>query len=95
MDVIVMTMRLGFTVTKPTEGARMNPLQIAHIDVPATVIEVLPSMGLAWLRDAEMREWAVTKSTPGVEWAQLAPGSRVCLHVCSVDGKEFPCGCHT
>lgn len=72
----------------------MNQAQPTHLDVQATVIEVLPSMGLAWLRDADMREWAVTKSMPGVNLSQLALGKTVCLHVRSVDGKQFPCGCH-
>ncbi len=67
--------------------------QAQTLDVQATVIEVLPAMGLAWLRDAEMREWAVTKSTPGVDLATLAPGSAVCLHVLSLDGKQVPSAC--
>lgn len=72
----------------------MNQASSVHLDVQATVIEVLPAMGLAWLRDADMREWAVTKSTPGVELADLAPGKTVCLHVHTLDGKQYPCGCH-
>lgn len=67
--------------------------QAQSLDVQATVIEVLPAMGLAWLRDAEMREWAVTKSTPGVDLATLVPGREVCLHVLSLDGRQVPCGC--
>lgn len=67
--------------------------QAQSLDVQATVIEVLPAMGLAWLRDAEMREWAVTKSTPGVDLAQWEPGRSVCLHVLSLDGKQVPCAC--
>ena len=51
-------------------------------------------MGLAWLRDGDMREWAVTKSTPGVDLGALTLGKTVCLHVRSVDGKQLPCGCH-
>ncbi len=72
----------------------MNQTPPTRLDVQATVIEVLPSMGLAWLRDADMREWAVTKSTPGVDLGALTPGKTVCLHVHTVDGKQFPCGCH-
>lgn len=75
------------------EEPSMNQALSANLDVHATVIEVLPSMGLAWLRDADMREWAVTKSTPGVDLGTLEPGKSVCLHVHSVDGKQFPCGC--
>lgn len=72
----------------------MNQAQSVTRDVQATVIEVLPSMGLAWLRDGDMREWAVTKSTPGVDLGALTLGKTVCLHVRSVDGKQFPCACH-
>ena len=72
----------------------MNQAHPISLDVLATVIEILPSMGLAWLRDADMREWAVTKSTPGVDLDTLALGKTVCLHVRSVDGKQFPWGCH-
>ena len=72
----------------------MNQAQPVTLDVQATVIEVLPSMGLAWLRDGDMREWAVTKSTPGVDLGALTLGKTVCLHVRSGDGKQRPCGCH-
>lgn len=63
-------------------------------DVHATVIEVLPSLGLAWLQDDEHREWAITRSTPGVDLAQLQPGSKVCLCVQAIDGRLLPCSCH-
>lgn len=73
----------------------MNQAHPTSLDVQATVIEILPSMGLAWLRDADMREWAVTKSTPGVDLGALALGKTVCLHVRSVNGRQFPCSCHS
>ena len=50
-------------------------------------------MGLAWVRDADMREWAVTKSMPGVDLDKLVQGMTVRLHVRYVDGKQLPCGC--
>ena len=61
--------------------------------VDATVIEVLPSMGLAWVLDDEMREWALTRSMPGVRLEGLPPGAKVCLHVETLDGKSYPCAC--
>lgn len=66
----------------------------ASARVDATVIEVLPSMGLAWVLDDEMREWALTRSMPGVRLESLAPGAKVCLHVKTLDGKPYPCGCN-
>ncbi len=62
--------------------------------VDATVIEVLPSMGLAWVLDDEMREWALTRSMPGVQLESPALGAKVCLHVTTLDGKPYPCGCN-
>jgi len=58
-------------------------------DVMATVIEVLPGFGLAWLRDEASREWAVTRSTMGIAFDTLTQGARVQLHVVSVDGCQF------
>jgi hypothetical protein len=66
----------------------------ASARVDATVIEVLPSMGLAWVLDDEMREWALTRSMPGVQLENLEPGAKVCLHVKTLDGKPYPCGCN-
>lgn len=72
----------------------MSPAQQTdNVHVKATVIEILPSMGLAWLRDGDMREWAVTKSTPGLDLGKLKLGNTVCLHVHTVDGKQLPCRC--
>lgn len=71
----------------------MSPAQPATVHVNATVIEVLPSMGLAWLRDGDMRERAVTKSTPGLNLGELELGKTVCLHLNNVDGKLLPCRC--
>ncbi len=71
----------------------MSHAQSANDQLQATVIEVLPAMGLAWLRDGDMREWAVTKSTPGLDLGQLELGKTVCLHVHIVAGKRLPCRC--
>lgn len=62
--------------------------------VDATVIEVLPSLGLAWVLDDNMREWALTRSMPGVHMDSLAPGAKVCLHVATLNGKPYPFGCN-
>jgi hypothetical protein len=55
-------------------------------EVMATVTEVWPAMGLVWLEDGN-RQWAVSRSTPGVDLAQLQPGARVALAVKEVDGR--------
>lgn len=45
------------------------------------------------LRDGDMREWAVTKSTPGLNLGELELGKTVCLHLNNVGGKLLPCRC--
>lgn len=67
--------------------------QTNNVHVKATVIEVLPTLGLAWVRDGDMREWAVTKSTPGLDLGKLERGKTVCLHLHTVDGRQLPNGC--
>lgn len=47
--------------------------------VAATVTEVLPALGLAYLDGDDDRAWTVTKSTPGVGLHELQPGKRVAL----------------
>lgn len=59
----------------------MQPINIATISVEATVLQVLPLMGLAYLADDDHREWAVTKSTPGGGLESLRPGQRRTLEV--------------
>lgn len=49
--------------------------------VRAIVEEVLPSTGLAFLRDENAVDWTLTRSTPGVDLASLRPGQRVDLTV--------------
>ena len=51
--------------------------------VHATVQQVLPSFGVAYLSDDQAQEWAVTRSTTGdgASLAALAPGQRVQLMV--------------
>jgi hypothetical protein len=58
-----------------TEQRGQSPL------VNATVVEVLPGLGLAYLEGDDQRTWAVTKSTRGSGLHQLAPGRRVSLTV--------------
>jgi hypothetical protein len=65
----------------------------ATSEVLATVTEVWPAMGLVWLDDGE-REWAVSRSTPGVHLDQLTPGARVALRVQEFHGKLVPQGLH-
>ncbi|EGJ11803.1 MULTISPECIES: hypothetical protein [Rubrivivax] len=49
--------------------------------VRAVVREILPRTGLAYLDGDDQREWTVTKSTPGADFAHLHPGDRVELCV--------------
>ncbi len=53
----------------------------------ATVIEVLPITGLAYLEGDDHRSWAVTKSTAGGDLNQLKPGKRV--HLTIAHGHSF------
>ncbi|MGC4079804.1 MAG: hypothetical protein QM702_22705 [Rubrivivax sp.] len=57
--------------------ASMSNLSI----VRAVVREILPRTGLAYLDGEDQREWTVTKSTPGADFAHLSPGDRVELSV--------------
>jgi hypothetical protein len=53
----------------------------------ATVVEVLPMTGLAYLLGDDCRSWAITKSTSGVGLDALKPGKRVDLTI--VHGRKF------
>jgi len=49
-------------------------------NVLATVEEVLPQLGLAYLAD-ETQTWGITRSTPGADVNSLRVGDRVELRV--------------
>jgi hypothetical protein len=53
----------------------------------ATVVEVLPATGLAYLVGDDSRSWAITKSTPGLGLDTLKPGKRLDLTI--VHRREF------
>ena len=53
--------------------------QIQH--VKATVEEVLPNSGLAYLTDDDAGHWTVTRSMPGVGLTNLTPGQRLDLEI--------------
>jgi hypothetical protein len=53
--------------------------------VSATVTDVLPAFGLAYLAGDDERAWAVTKSTAGADFGALQPGQRVNLTVACHD----------
>jgi hypothetical protein len=53
----------------------------------ATVVEVLPATGLAYLVGDDSRSWAITKSTPGLGLDTLMPGKRLDLTI--VHRREF------
>ena len=57
----------------------MSQLPPAPISVAATVDQVMPRLGLAYLVDDDKREWAVTKSTAGTGFESLECGRRVLL----------------
>lgn len=49
--------------------------------IRATVLEVLPMTGLAYVADEATGTWAITKSTPGVGLDTLRQGQRVELTI--------------
>lgn len=49
--------------------------------VVATVYQVMPKLGLAYVADDKGTEWAVTKSTQGMALHELTVGGRVRLVV--------------
>jgi hypothetical protein len=49
--------------------------------VVATVQEVLPQLGLAYVTDQEKRLWGITRSTPGGAIDALRPGTEVTLTI--------------
>jgi len=49
--------------------------------IKASVQEVLPSTGLAYVLDDDSRTWGITRSTPGTGLAALQPGQQVELTV--------------
>lgn len=59
----------------------MNHQSPPSMHVTATVDEVLPQLGLAYLSDDASRSWAVTKSTQGKGLDALQPGQRVDLTI--------------
>ncbi len=71
----------------------MSLLANVTSEVVATVTEVWPAMGLVWLDDGA-REWAVSRSTPGVNLDVLTPGARVALRVQEFHGQLVPQALH-
>ena len=53
--------------------------QVQH--VKATVEEVLPNSGLAYLTDDHAAHWTVTRSMSGVGLSELTPGQRLDLEI--------------
>ena len=64
----------------------MSATSKSPTEVLATVTEVWPAMGLVWLEGGS-RQWAVSRSTPGVDLTQMQPGAKVALEVKEVDGR--------
>jgi hypothetical protein len=62
----------------------MNHLSQPSMHVTATVVEVLPQLGLAYLSDDDSRSWALTKSTKSAHGSGLSDlqlGQRVDLTI--------------
>lgn len=59
----------------------------SNLVVTATVHDVLPRLGLAYLRDAGGAIWTVTRSTPGTGFDAIRIGQSLRLRV--VDHGEF------
>ncbi len=55
--------------------------QDSQLCVHATVVEVLPGFGLAYVSDERQRSWAVTKATPGIGLEALEAGQRLRLRI--------------
>ena len=49
--------------------------------VKATVEDVLPGLGMAYLAGDDHREWTITRSTSGGEFSALRPGQRIDLTI--------------
>ena len=49
--------------------------------INATVEDVLPGVGLAYLAGDDHRDWTITRSTSGSALESLAPGQRVSLTI--------------
>ena len=63
----------------------------ARTRVAATVDQVMPRLGLAFLVDDDRHEWAVTKSTAGPGFESLECGLRVLLTVEEHDHFRLVC----
>lgn len=57
--------------------------------VVATVTEVLPITGLAYVTDCDGRDWTITKSTTGGGLRTLGTGVHVELSIMWRDGLSF------
>jgi hypothetical protein len=62
--------------------------------VAVKVIEVLPRIGLAWVQASDMQEWALTRSTPGVQLEDMQAGQMVMVQVREHEGGHLPVACH-
>ena len=65
----------------------MADLQHVTRHIQATVQEVLPATGLAYVVDDERRTWGITGNAKGAGVASLYPGQRIALTV--TDHTQF------
>lgn len=68
----------------------MSPLASSRRQVVATVQEVMPRVGLAFVTDPDERLWGITRSMPGGPLDALRAGMKVRLTVEQHDRHEVP-----
>jgi enoyl-CoA hydratase/carnithine racemase len=69
---------------------------LSHADhefVTATVQELMPQVGLAYLAGDDGIVWVVTRSTPGVDLAALRPGLALQLQITRHGGHALVSRC--
>ena len=59
--------------------SRPAPVRAMPSRAAATVREIRPLLGLAYVEDEVGREWTITRSTQGIDLDQAAAGQRVQL----------------
>lgn len=76
---------------RPMIDAARHP-DARHSALTATVIEVLPRVGLVHLRADDGSEWTVTRSTPGPGLDGLEPGIELEIEVAAHRGARLAVG---
>lgn len=69
--------------------------QAAPSRASATVREIRPLLGLAYVEDDTGREWTITRSTQGVDFDRAAAGQRVQLTIEKFGNSAFVRECRS